>query len=160
MRVFGYSWVIFPADVILCLLGVLLVIRFIKKKKETCTDEEMALIKQVIGLKNWIEDFTTINEQPHTADIVWGDFIKWAYLLGVSEKAIKIAEEYASSNVADSIVNEISIMTQTTTNVGISVGVTSYVASSVYSAVATYIVPSASSGGSSGGGGGGGGGCR
>ena len=160
MRVFGYSWVIFPVDVILCLLGVLLVIRFIKKKKETCTDEEMALIKQVIGLKNWIEDFTTINEQPHTADIVWGDFIKWAYLLGVSEKAIKIVEEYASSNVADSIVNEISIMTQTTTNVGISVGVTSYVASSVYSAVASSIVPSASSGGSSGGGGGGGGGCR
>ena len=74
-------------------------ISFIVERFEKYTPEELELTKQVRGLKNWIEDFTTLKNEPPEATIVWGDFVRWGYLLGVSEKAINIAHEYSNVEI-------------------------------------------------------------
>ncbi len=74
-------------------------VAFIVERFEKYTPEELELTKQIRGLKNWIEDFTNIKDQPPSASIVWGDFIKWGYLLGVSQKAIRIAQKYSTVEI-------------------------------------------------------------
>lgn len=88
-------------DVCVCLsLSVVVcTIAFCVERLEKYSVEEYEITKQIRGLKNWIEDFTTIKDQPPSASIVWGDFIKWSYLLGVSEKAIRIAEKYSNITI-------------------------------------------------------------
>lgn len=74
-------------------------IAFFVERCEKYSPEELELTKQIRGLKNWIEDFTTLEDQPPSANIVWGDFVKWGYLLGVSQKAIRIAEEHSNVTI-------------------------------------------------------------
>ena len=88
-------------DIFICLLPAEIAcgISFLDERFEKYSADEYEMTRQIRGLKNWIEDFTAIKEKPPSASIVWGDFIKWSYLLGVSQKAIKIAGEYCNVTI-------------------------------------------------------------
>lgn len=72
---------------------------FLVERTERYSEADLDKTKEIRGLKNWICDFTNLKEAEAGASIVWGDFIKWGYLLGVSEKAIKIAENHDSAEI-------------------------------------------------------------
>ena len=41
------------------------------------------------ALRNWLTDFSSLDERPPTDVKVWGEFMVYAYLFGVADQAIK-----------------------------------------------------------------------
>ncbi|MEG0620610.1 MAG: DUF2207 domain-containing protein, partial [Raoultibacter sp.] len=41
------------------------------------------------ALRNWLKDFSSLDERPPTDVKVWGEFMVYAYLFGVADQAIK-----------------------------------------------------------------------
>ena len=41
------------------------------------------------ALRNWLRDFSALDERPPTDVAVWGEFMVYAYLFGVAEEVIK-----------------------------------------------------------------------
>lgn len=74
-------------------------IAYLVERNEGYSKEDLEVTKQIVGLKSWILDFTNIKNLPPSADIVWGDFIKWGYLLGIPKQAIEIAQKYNNKKV-------------------------------------------------------------
>ena len=68
------------------------VLAYFVERTERYSESDLEKTKKIRGLRNWIDDFTNLGDTDFDATIIWGDFIKWGYLLGVSEKAIRIAE--------------------------------------------------------------------
>ena len=156
-----YEVKLLMAEAILLCLEIFFVARFWSETHEEYSKEEMVVVKQVIGLKNWILDFTSIKYQPPEADIVWGAFIRWSYLLGLSRKALKIAKEFADSDANDEIISELHSLSKIAGGSGSCLSIATSISTSVSSSVSSSVASaSSSSGGGSGGGGGGGGGCR
>ena len=78
---------------------IVLSIAYLVERNEAYSKEDLEVTKQIVGLKSWILDFTNIKNLPPSADIVWGDFIKWGYLLGIPKQAIEIAQKYNNERV-------------------------------------------------------------
>lgn len=68
------------------------VLAYFVERTERYSESDLEKTKKIRGLRNWIDDFTNLRDTDFDAAIVWGDFVKWGYLLGVSDKAIRIAE--------------------------------------------------------------------
>ncbi len=47
------------------------------------------LVARCKALRNWLRDFSTLDERPPTDVLVWGEFMVYAYLFGVADQAIK-----------------------------------------------------------------------
>lgn len=47
------------------------------------------LVAKCKALRNWLRDFSTLDERPPTDVKVWGEFMVYAYLFGVADQAIK-----------------------------------------------------------------------
>ncbi|BAK45741.1 DUF2207 domain-containing protein [Eggerthella sp. YY7918] len=47
------------------------------------------LVAKCKALRNWLRDFSSLDERPPTDVKVWGEFMVYAYLFGVAEQAIK-----------------------------------------------------------------------
>ena len=47
------------------------------------------LIARCKALRNWLRDFSSLDERPPTDVKVWGEFMVYAYLFGVADQAIK-----------------------------------------------------------------------
>lgn len=47
------------------------------------------LVAKCKALRNWLRDFSTLDERPPTDVKVWGEFMVYAYLFGVAEEAMK-----------------------------------------------------------------------
>ena len=47
------------------------------------------LVAKCKALRNWLRDFSTLDERPPTDVKVWGEFMVYAYLFGVAEQTIK-----------------------------------------------------------------------
>ena len=47
------------------------------------------LVAKCKALRNWLRDFSSLDERPPTDVKVWGEFMVYAYLFGVAEEAIK-----------------------------------------------------------------------
>lgn len=47
------------------------------------------LVAHCKALRNWLRDFSSLDERPPTDVKVWGEFMVYAYLFGVAEKAIE-----------------------------------------------------------------------
>ncbi len=46
------------------------------------------LVAKCKALRNWLRDFSTLDERPPTDVVVWGEFMVYAYLFGVADRAI------------------------------------------------------------------------
>lgn len=47
------------------------------------------LVAKCKALRNWLRDFSSLDERPPTDVKVWGEFMVYAYLFGVADQAIK-----------------------------------------------------------------------
>ena len=47
------------------------------------------LVAKCKALRNWLRDFSSLDERPPTDVKVWGEFMVYAYLFGVADEAIK-----------------------------------------------------------------------
>ena len=47
------------------------------------------LVAKCKALRNWLRDFSTLDERPPTDVKVWGEFMVYAYLFGVAKQAIE-----------------------------------------------------------------------
>lgn len=47
------------------------------------------LVAKCKALRNWLRDFSSLDERPPTDVRVWGEFMVYAYVFGVAEQAIK-----------------------------------------------------------------------
>lgn len=47
------------------------------------------LVARCKALRNWLRDFSTLDDRPPTDVKVWGEFMVYAYLFGVAEQAMK-----------------------------------------------------------------------
>ncbi len=51
------------------------------------------------ALRNWLRDFSSLDERPPTDVKVWGEFMVYAYLFGVADQAIKAAANHRAAAV-------------------------------------------------------------
>lgn len=51
------------------------------------------------ALRNWLTDFSSLDERPPTDVKVWGEFMVYAYLFGVARQAIQAAANHHAAAV-------------------------------------------------------------
>ena len=73
------------AAVIPTVLVMLVFARFMERR----TRKGAELQARSKALRNWLRDFTRTDEQPPTGVKVWGEFMVYAYLLGIADQVIK-----------------------------------------------------------------------
>lgn len=118
---------------------------------EQYSEDDLELTKQIIGLENWIRDFTYLQNKQYSEDIVWGDFVKWATLMGMMKNAESMVAFFDVNVFDESDISPFEMFDAI-------LNILSY--STIISTSATTVSSVASRGGSGGGGfaGGGGGG--
>lgn len=66
-------------------LSAILILRF----QDPRTPEGDIVYNKALGLRRWLLDFTNLKESIPTDAKVWGEFLVYAYLFGISEKVVK-----------------------------------------------------------------------
>lgn len=85
--IMGVSWGNFLPPLAMVPTGaVLLVIANYMPRRTEYGNNVTARAK---ALRNWLRDFSSLDERPPTDVKVWGEFMVYAYLFGVAEQAIK-----------------------------------------------------------------------
>lgn len=87
-----YDGAWFSASSAACALVCGIVLTFVtnsvsRERHEIYSPEDYELTKEVLGLENWIRDFTRLKDQSYDASIVWDDFVLWAALFGLMNEA-------------------------------------------------------------------------
>ncbi|MGI6045396.1 MAG: DUF2207 domain-containing protein [Eggerthellaceae bacterium] len=57
------------------------------------TKEATNTVARCKALRNWLKDFSSLNERPPTDVKVWGEFMVYAFLFGVAKEAMRQLEE-------------------------------------------------------------------
>jgi hypothetical protein len=92
--------VIFISIIALFSMPIYLRVRWItyklvdEKSKYERTSEGKVLVEQIVGMKNFIHDFSNLKENEKESVILWNDFLVYAVLLEENEKIIKDIFKY------------------------------------------------------------------
>lgn len=89
LALIGWSFLHF---VVLTATVIIIVMFSLATRKRTRAGAELHAYTQ--ALKRWLEDFTQLEYRPPTDSLVWGQFMTYAVLLGVSQRFIKNLEQY------------------------------------------------------------------
>ncbi len=66
-------------------VAVYVISNFMSRRSQVGADE----YAKSMALRNWLEDFTALDERVTTDVKVWGEFMVYAYLFGIADKVVK-----------------------------------------------------------------------
>lgn len=85
---FGASFVTGNFIPLICAVPTAFIIFIISSKMERRTQKGTDTYARCKALRNWLKDFSAIDERPPTDVKVWGEFMVYAYLFGVATETI------------------------------------------------------------------------
>lgn len=83
----------------MCAVPTVLALAFIGNNMTRRSIDGNNLVAHCKALRNWLRDFSSLEERPPTDVKVWGEFMVYAYLFGVAKQAIEQLRKDAASAV-------------------------------------------------------------